>query len=127
VPNLRPLKPCKRPGCAALVRGGGYCPQHAHLLRAETRERFAPLDARKSPEARAFYSSARWTAASRSHRTKEPLCRRCAARGRVVAGELVHHNPPREVLVARGDSPFDARFFETLCHRCHQRELRAKK
>jgi len=82
---------------------------------------------RKTPEQRRFYSSAAWTEASRRHRRAEPLCRRCLAAGRVVAGELVHHNPPLDKLLLLGLNPLSDEYLETLCNRCHMGELRAKR
>jgi 5-methylcytosine-specific restriction protein A len=121
----RALRICRKPGCTALVKSG-YCPAHAHVIEEQKRESFEKLDAKKTPEQKKFYSSSRWTECSRQHRVNEPLCRRCKAKGIVKAGDLTHHNPPREELIAKGLSPFDDRYLETLCHDCHQAELSAK-
>jgi 5-methylcytosine-specific restriction protein A len=123
LPN-RAQFPCRHPGCASLLPRPGFCPAH----RPEAvRSGFAALEARKTDAARAFYSSKRWTDASLRHRNKEPLCRRCRAAGRIVSAQMVHHNPPVEELVAKGLSPFDERFLESLCNDCHLTELRKKK
>jgi hypothetical protein len=114
---------CRRTGCSVLLDAPGYCPAHT----VDRREPFRALDERKTDEVRGFYSSAAWTAASRRHRAAEPLCRRCRAAGRVVPADMVHHNPPREELVARGLSPLDDQFLESLCNPCHMGELRAKR
>jgi len=114
------LRQCNHPGCSVLVRRG-YCDAHR---RPEGRERLRSLDERKTLTARRFYSGYRWTQASRRHRQDEPLCRRCKAAGITVVGELVHHNPPLEILLREGLDPYDSRYFETLCGRCHLEELR---
>ena len=121
----RAMSPCRKSGCSALVERPGYCP--AHQPACPDRAGFAALDARKTPEQRKLYGSARWTAVSKAVRVKEPLCRRCKVAGRIVPAQMVHHNPPVEVLLARGDSPYDERFLEPLCNMCHLKELREKK
>lgn len=121
---------CKYPGCPELLDSPGYCPRHTISREekiARNRARFAPQDNKKTPDQRRFYSSKAWTETSKNHRILEPLCRRCREAGKVVPGALVHHNPPREFLVANGLNPLDERFLETLCISCHQRELREKK
>jgi 5-methylcytosine-specific restriction enzyme A len=126
MPN-RPLTPCRHPGCPALLDKPGYCGEHKIDRRREDRRGFDGLDAKKTGESKAFYSSRRWGETSKLHRQKEPLCRRCRARGLVVAAQMVHHNPPREEIIAAGESPYDGRFLESLCNRCHLEELRAKR
>lgn len=114
-------------GCRNLVHGPGYCPEHAPAAEAEAKARFKSLDNRVPEHLRAFYRSARWTAVSALHRQRKPLCRRCKSEGRIVCGELAHHNPPLEELLRAGKNPFDDQYLETLCHNCHQKELRAKR
>jgi 5-methylcytosine-specific restriction protein A len=121
----RALKICRKPGCSALVKSG-YCPKHAHVIEERKRESFEELDAKKTPEQRKFYSCSRWTEVSRIHRVNEPLCRRCKGRGIVKVAEVTHHNPPRDVLIARGLDPYDDQHLESLCFDCHQEDLRAK-
>jgi 5-methylcytosine-specific restriction enzyme A len=122
----RPLTPCRHPGCPALLSKPGYCPKHA-ITKDTMRRGFDGLDAKKTDESKSFYASAAWTEASKRHRELEPLCRRCRAKGRIVPAQMVHHNPPREEIIAAGESPYDDRFLESLCNDCHLRELRAKK
>lgn len=119
----RPKSICNHPGCTALIPAPGYCSAH-------TKDKSAPfrkLDERKTDEAKRFYASSRWRKTSEAHRRNEPLCRRCRAAGFVVPGTLVHHNPPRETLMARGLSPYDPQHLETLCDWHHLQELRAKR
>jgi len=122
----RPLTPCRRPGCPALLAKPGYCPEHQPAAE-ERRLPFIALDEAKTSESIKFYASRRWTEVSRRHRRAEPLCRRCRARGLAVAAQMVHHNPPVEELRARGLSPYDDAYLESLCNRCHLDELRAKR
>lgn len=128
MPN-RPLTLCRKQGCPNLVPQGGlgYCPAHTHVAKEVIRENFSVLDAKKTPEQRAFYTSKRWTETSLKHRQLEPLCRRCKANGCIVAAEMVHHNPPVEVLLREGKSPYDHQYLESLCNDCHLGELRLKR
>jgi|WetSurMetagenome_2_1015567.scaffolds.fasta_scaffold597483_1 5-methylcytosine-specific restriction enzyme A len=89
----------------------------------KNRERFSQLDRNKTIEDRAFYSSTAWAQASKHHRINNPLCIQCKRAGRITAATLVHHNPDRRVLMARGESPLDPAYFESLCTPCHNREL----
>lgn len=124
------LKICKKSGCNALVKSG-YCEKHSFAaIKAKEkllRESWAELDKKKTPEQKAFYQSARWTQASKLHRTKEPLCRRCKENGRIVAAELVHHNPDLNMLFEMNLDPCDDQYLESLCFNCHQKELIAKR
>lgn len=120
---------CKFYGCGELLDAPGYCPAHKKTPQeraAAAQAKFVSLEIKKTPEQKKFYSSKAWTATSKEHRIREPLCRKCRAAGLVVPGTLVHHNPAREFLVANGLNPHDDKFLETLCFSCHQRELREK-
>lgn len=112
---------CTYYGCGAAIAKGPRCEAHPYRPMREV------LDKTKTPESRAFYSSGKWTKTSRDHRKRHPLCVNCKRNGRVTAGTLVHHNPERQILIARGDSPYDDRYLETLCFNCHQGELRGKR
>jgi len=118
----RPLRPCARQGCSALVERG-FCPAHTIVRDNPLRQ----LDAKKTIEEKRFYSSRAWTEASRRHRRAEPLCRRCRARGVVSPAMLVHHSPPLVDLWRLGLNPLDDAFLESLCVGCHMGELRAKR
>jgi len=119
------LRLCKKMGCSNLVVKG-YCNKHAPIAEQETKERFTTLNTKKTPEQRAFYSSAEWTATSRAHRINEPLCRRCKAQGIIRAATLTHHNPPLQYLLSNNLSPYKDEYLESLCLSCHQKELYAK-
>ena len=112
---------CRKTGCHVLIATPGYCEDHAHLANP-----FRTLDARKTPESVRFYRSYKWTQASIRHRIKSPICKECERRGITKKGELVHHEPPLEKLIAEGLNPLDDKYLETLCHNCHQGHLRAK-
>ena len=115
---------CRRIGCPVLLNAPGWCIAHARIA---TPSPFRKLDERKTDVQRKFYGSQAWRVASERHRIREPLCRQCRARGRVVVGTLAHHNPSYEKLVARGLNPLDDQYLETLCESCHLAELRAKR
>ena len=58
---------------------------------------------------------ARWVKLRRLHLQGEPLCRRCAAQGRVTAADLVDHIVP----IAEGGAVLDEDNLQSLCRRCH--------
>lgn len=104
-------RPCSHPGCPAVVPPDRrYCPDH------ERAERSRYDRERGSAAARGY--DARWRRVRRMVLAEEPLCRRCAAAGRVMPATDVHHidgdvrNLSRENL-------------EPLCHECHSRETAA--
>ena len=105
------------------MQGGGYCDKHKTVPTPA----FETLNSKKTSEQKKFYSSRKWTETSKQHRQQEPLCRRCKANGLIVPAQMVHHNPPVEDLIARGLSPYDHAYLESLCNKCHLVELRKKK
>jgi 5-methylcytosine-specific restriction protein A len=116
---------CRKPGCSTLIDAPGYCQRHTTEI--DSRINFRELDNRKTDEQKKFYSSREWTSASLAHRQSEPLCRRCRADGKIVAADMVHHNPSREELIKRGLNPLDDKYLESLCNNCHLAELRRKR
>ncbi len=91
---------CSQPGCPALVpRGeGGRCPLHA----------------RKSATVRGY--DAAWRRLRLQVLTKEPLCRLCAAEGRVSAAEVVDHIKP---ISAAPELRLEPSNLRPLCKRHH--------
>lgn len=65
---------------------------------------------------RKLYSTPQWRALRAAQLAKEPLCNRCADRGRVVAATVAHH-----VKAHKGDEVlfFDAGNLASLCADCH--------
>lgn len=74
-------------------------------------------DRRRSVEKpwRTWYATARWQALARAQLATEPLCRMCAAAGRVTAATTCDHIMPH-----RGDPvAFWGGPFASLCATCH--------
>ncbi len=66
---MKPLRPCRHPGCSALTREG-YCPKHKP----------AKAPRRASAEYHGWYSLPIWTEDLRpTQLLREPFCRACAA------------------------------------------------
>ena len=64
-----------------------------------------------------LYRTHRWRKLSEAHREREPLCRMCAAEGRVTVGNVCDHvngHPADET-----EQMFWAGPFQTLCHEHH--------
>ena len=54
------------------------------------------------------------------------MCARCAEHGIIRAATVVDHTPERNEIIAMGESPYDEKFFESLCHACHNWKLRQR-
>lgn len=106
---MKPLRPCRHPGCPALTREG-YCPKHKPK-RAERRA---------SAEYHGWYSLPVWTDDLRpAQLLREPWCRECARRGVRTRATVVDHVTPH-----RGDWQMfiDLANHQSLCKRCHDRK-----
>ena len=95
------MKKCSYPTCFR----ERPCPLHAGQPHRDT----------KTAQERRFYGSAAWQRLRAAHRRSEPLCRECAAAGRVVKGTLVDHVRP----IRAGGEPMAATNLQTLCNACH--------
>ena len=111
---LKPLRPCRHPGCSALTREG-YGPKHKPPK--------APR--RASAEYHGWYSLPIWTDDLRpAQLLREPFCRECAARyppgdpRHWTWASVVDHITPH-----RGDWAkfIDPTNLQSLCKTCHDR------
>ena len=106
---MKPLRPCRHPGCSALTREG-YCPKHKP----------ARAPRRASAEYHSWYSLPIWTEDLRpAQLLREPFCRECAKRGDRIWATVVDHIKPH-----RGSWPLfiDPANHQSLCKRCHDRK-----
>lgn len=118
---IAPPRPCRVPGCPALVKGGGYCDTHA----ARAPNRMADLH-RGSAASRGY--DAHWVRIRAQFLRMHPLCgdaidpdalnvdgaSRCRSEGRVTAAQVVDH------VVALRDNGTNAHAnLRALCKRCH--------
>lgn len=107
---MKPLRPCRHPGCCVLVRDG-YCPAHQ------------PRGDRRSEESKSWrwmYNTDKWRLDLRpTQLLREPFCRECARRGLRVKATDVDH-----IVDHKGDwEKFrDRDNLESLCHSCHSRK-----
>ncbi|MBY6275391.1 MAG: hypothetical protein CWE10_04100 [Symbiobacterium thermophilum] len=104
--------PCRFPGCPSLVDPReGYCPAHKREYR---REKDRPYEENRPSAAKRGYDR-RWQRIRLQVLLEEPLCRMCAAEGKLVPAEHVDHidgnvrNMRRENL-------------QPLCASCHARK-----
>lgn len=106
---MKPLRPCRHPGCAALTREG-YCPRHKPK----------PAARRVSAAYHSWYSLPVWTDDLRpAQLLAEPWCRDCARRGIRTRATVVDHVQPH-----RGDWDkfIDRSNLQSLCKCCHDRK-----
>ena len=108
---MKPLRPCRKPGCRELV-GGGYCDQHKPKRSSD-----------RSEEAKSwhwFYSTPEWLYDLRpTQLLREPFCEDCAKAGRRTRATDVDHQVDH-----KGDwkSFTDRGNLRSLCHSCHSRK-----
>lgn len=105
----KPLRPCRYPGCYALV-SGGYC------------ERHQPKPRERSEAAKAWrwmYGTPTWKRLRSEQLLREPWCRECARRGVRTRATDVDH-----VQDHKGDWTVfsDEANLQSLCHACHSRK-----
>ena len=106
---MKPLRPCRHPGCAALTREG-YCPRHKPK----------PAARRVSAVYHSWYSLPVWTDDLRpAQLLAEPWCRDCARRGIRTRATVVDHVQPH-----RGDCDkvIGRSNLQSLCKCCHDRK-----
>lgn len=107
---MKPLRPCRHPGCGVLVPGG-YCAAHQ-----------PPKEDRRSAEAQAWrwmYGTEDWKRLRGDQLLREPFCRECARRGLRRRATDVDH-----IRDHKGDWAVftDPANLESLCHSCHSRK-----
>lgn len=106
---MKPLRPCRHPGCSALTREG-YCPKHKPK----------PAARRESAEYHAWYSLSVWTDDLRpTQLLREPWCGECAKRGIRTRATVVDHVVPH-----RGDWArfIDRANLQSLCKHHHDQK-----
>ena len=106
---LKPLRPCRHPGCRSLTREG-YCPKHKPKKAGR----------RVSAEYHSWYNLPVWTDDLRpAQLLREPFCRECAKLGIRTWATVVDHVEPH-----RGDWAkfIDSANHQSLCKRHHDKK-----
>ena len=106
---MKPLRPCRHPGCPALTRDG-YCHKHKPVKAGR----------RISAQWHAWYSLPIWTKDLRpAQLLREPFCRECAKRGIRTRATVVDHVKP-----FRGDWALfvDPDNHQSLCKHHHDQK-----
>ena len=111
----KPLRPCRHPGCPALVKAGDlYCPEHLSLH---------PLPHPKSRTPRPSSASRgygyKWRQVRKAYLNKHPLCVRCLAQGKFVTATVVDHIIPHR---GNPDLLWNEANYQALCKPCHDRK-----
>ena len=130
MPSLAP-KPCRSPGCGALVRGGGgYCPAHKRVSPGSFSDR-----SRGSRHERGY--GTQWDKIRpRIIKRDGNLCRECRRQGRFTAvgdkpfSAFVDHITPKFLARQKGwtAEQIDAdENLETLCRTCHRQKTDKEK
>ncbi len=69
----------------------------------------------RDQEHKKFYDSSAWRKIRAMKLARNPVCEACAAAGRMVKAEMVHHLIP----VKKGSRRLDMDFLVSLCNPCH--------
>jgi len=104
-----PAKPCKRTGCAVLVRDVAYCDKHKPRYDADY----------KRPDYSKLYHTSRWRMMRAEQLLLAPFCGECAEYNLRVRATDVDHIVPH-----RGDKKlfYDKSNLQSLCHSCHSKK-----
>ena len=106
---LKPLRPCRRPGCGALTRDT-YCQAHKPAKAAR----------RESAEWHSWYGLKVWTDDLRpAQLMRQPFCRACLEAGIRTRATVVDH-----IVPFRGDWQLfvDPNNHQSLCKRHHDQK-----
>ena len=101
---VRPLKPCRHPGCSNLTNSK-YCNEH--------------LKIHQRPSAGERGYDSRWGKRSKLFLKVHPLCAECLKHNKLTPATVVDHIVPR-----RGDPilMWSESNWQPLCKRCHDRK-----
>lgn len=106
-----PARPCRHPGCTALVRdGSGYCLEHQ-----ADRKRGTFADPERGTRQQRGYGSEWVRARVRILSRDSGLCQVCLKRGQVTRATQVDHTIPK----AEGGTDADENL-QAICKSCHQ-------
>lgn len=113
MPSFAP-RPCKRPGCRALVTAGAYCAAH-------TKVRQQQADAQRGSSTQRGYGY-RWQKVSKAFLRAHPLCQCPECREgelRLLPAQVVDH-----IIPHRGDMTvfWDRKNWQAMNKRCHDRK-----
>ncbi len=117
----RPLRPCRKVGCPALVRPPeAYCPAHRQVATQQRREQQRYYDTHLRDErTAAFYRSAAWERARQMALNRDKhLCQECLKHKRITAADTVHHIEPLRKAWGRR---LEVKNLVSVCAACHNR------
>jgi len=104
----KPPKPCARTGCGELTYDR-FCERHQKEANAEYERNDRDRHAKR------HYGNARWERLRRVQLAKEPLCRHCFERGRLVQATHADHI----IEISDGGAVYDIDNLQSLCKSCH--------
>lgn len=106
---------CRYPGCAAIVRGGGYCGQHIRYARIVLAESRAESDRKYNAGRSAsdsFYKTQAWRDMAQRVLREQTICAICHVKPSSIADHI-------EPLKLRPDLAMVRENLRGVCHRCH--------
>lgn len=108
---------CRYPGCAAIVRSGGYCGKHVRHARIGLAESRAESDRKYNagrPASDSFYKTQAWREMARRVLKEQPICAICHAKPSSIADHI-------EAMKWRPDLAMVRSNLRGVCHSCHNR------
>lgn len=108
-------RPCRHPGCSALVRGSAYCATHQRAAAGSFADR-----ARGTRQQRGYGSG--WDARRKRILERDcGLCQQCLREGRLTAVGDKPYSAWCDHIVPKAEGGSDAdENLQTLCRACHQ-------
>lgn len=114
--NLKPLRPCNKPGCSQLTRDG-YCEQHK-TAKADNHRYYDRYQRNKKHNR--FYHSASWKRVRDLIRIRDNgLCVECLNDKRITVGTIVDHIIP---IKQNWNKRLDEDNLQLLCQPCHNKK-----
>ncbi len=116
---LQAPRPCRHPGCGALVRdGSGRCPKHLEQKQQADKKNQQQYDKARGTSAMRGYGG-RWEKARATYLCSHPLCVSCKVQGRLEPATVVDHKIPH-----KGDQGlfWSEENWQSLCKPCHDRK-----
>ena len=108
-------RPCRHPGCGALVRDVAYCQAHLRVKQAADKAALQQYEKTRGSSSQRGYG-ARWQKMREPYLRSHPLCKTCEDAGKLVVAVVIDHKIPH-----KGDMVlfWDRDNWQPLCKTCH--------
>ena len=104
----KPGRPCRHPGCPAIVKGkSGYCPAHEKKVKKQYESQPQRIEDKR------FYSDRKWRRLRKMKLAADPMCQKCEEKASVLVHHIddVKHHPEKKMEWGN---------LLSLCNDCHE-------